>query len=146
MLNSFEHFCDTTLRVWQRSDAMAAALSMLRFALLRQLAAKRSDGQAAPTAAAAAAVLPPTLQPPALAALLRDHLAPLRACVGRALQLHAAAREDAARAGGGGGDASAVESQGVEAFLAVVRLEEGLEAVHAAAKELAAGRGALGER
>lgn len=97
--------------VLARSDAMAAALALLRFLLLRE-------------AAAPLGLLGPPGRP--LPGALDHHLLPLRACVSRLL---AAA---AATGASGGSTAEAVaggEREAVEGFLGLLRLQEALDAV-----------------
>lgn len=99
-----------------RADAMAAALSLLRFILLRE------------------AAQPLGLMPPAAISRLLEHdLLPLQACVRQLLALHAAA--GLGISSGVGAASSAIEREELEGFLGVQRLEEALEAVIALARQ-----------
>ncbi|KAL4428455.1 hypothetical protein ABPG75_002544 [Micractinium tetrahymenae] len=97
------------------ADVQAAALSLLRWVLLRERTAPRG-----------------LLPPQHAAALLRDDLLPLRVCAERVLQLQAAQGAGGAGAGGAGGSgtaSAAEEQQRLDAYLAVQRLHEALGCV-----------------
>lgn len=98
------------------ADVQAAALSLLRWVLLRERAAPRS-----------------LLPQQRAAVLLRSDLLPLRACLERLLQLQAAQGVGDASNGGagasGGGMAAAVERQRLDGYLAAQRLHEALGCV-----------------
>lgn len=96
------------------ADVQAAALSLLRWVLLRERAAPRG-----------------LLPPPQAAALLRSDLLPLRACVEQLLQLQAAQMAGVASGGSTDDDGSSgvVERQRLDGFLAVQRLHEALGCV-----------------
>lgn len=105
--------------VLQQADVQAAALSLLRWVLLREAAAPRG-------------LLP---LPAAERLLLRD-LLPLQACVLRLLSVQSSAMAAGGSSGGEGGPsasgsgvAAALEQQQLDSYLAVQRLHEALSCV-----------------
>lgn len=113
--------------VLRSADIQAAALSLLRWVLLREAAAPRG-----------------LLQPPAVQRLVQANLLPLQACVLRLLQMQASTG-----AGGGGGSgagssatvAALQRQQQLDSFLAVQRLHEALDCVLDLAAEQAKATG-----
>ena len=103
--------------VLRQADVQAAALSLLRWLLLREAAAPRG-----------------LLPRPAVERLLQKDLLPLRACVLRLLAAQRSAMEEGGGAAGLGDSnnisaAAALEQQQLDSYLAVQRLHEALECV-----------------
>ncbi len=105
--------------VVRHADVQAAALSLLRWVLLREAAAPRG-----------------LLPRPAAERLLQRDLLPLQACVLRLLSAQRSAMEEGGGAAGpssssdrGAAAAAAMEQQQLDSYLAVQRLHEALECV-----------------